>query len=118
MTTPIFPDIPLPFGVVLTPASGTNALSPAYIQLPAGINTLQVTWDQPESLGIYSSPQQSHSTRVLIATVPAGSSRRTLMIPGIGVHPWAPRYVSFLSGLGIPSSNSEATVQIFTTPLQ
>lgn len=76
----------MPFGMKFRVETEGGSLMPSYsTTLPHGVSTLQVTWDQPEGIRILRAPQQAWQTQVEIGHIPAGTGRRTLVIPGVVV---------------------------------
>lgn len=78
---------------------------------------LHITWDQPQMLRVMMSPRQAASTRVQVDSIPAGSGKRMLIMPGVGVSAGENKHVS-LQVDGLPALDAQATMQVITMPLQ
>lgn len=99
-----------------TDANMVGNLTPFYRALPQGVSTLMVVWGEPQSLRIYRSNTQSASARVEIGIIPAGTGRRFLSIPGIGVRAGENAFLSVSTQSGV-AAGRRVTVQVVTTPL-
>jgi len=84
-----------------------------YLSLPEGVSTVQVTWEGPGKLNIYTSDAPSSSARSVITEISEGAERRSTVISGVGVARGENQYFS-VYGFG---TAARCSVVITTIPL-
>ena len=118
MTTPE-QDFPEPYARVLKGTSDNTTLHPYYTLLQEGASTITVSWDRPGALDVFLAPEQNQALRRNVARIPAGSGRRSVMVPNVGVDQGESYYFGCrLPGGDFAMPEDRATVTVVTIPLR